>query len=212
LRVNDIPENINYKKEYVFIHIPKNAGTSVYQALGMKTSAHWFLREYKNLIPDDQYEKMITIAFSRNPWDRFCSLYNYAKKEVNYYHNNIEPHKAIYGEHADYKLLCDASLNECAHYLEEGRLQHGAPRSQWLPQVEWLKNEGGYIEIPKFLGRVESLREDFVRLMKLLDYNKKLTHSNRSKTVNYRDVLDLDTRKIIERFYGEDIEFFKYVY
>ncbi len=149
---------------------------------------------------------------TRNPWDHFVSLYNYARMDISHHHNNINPEKSAYGIHEDYEILKDASINECAHLLDEGALKHSYPNTQWNPQSEWLKDNTGKLVEMYFLGRVESINENLSKLKDLVNSIEPLPHINRSQKVDYRDILDQETKELITTYYAEDIENFKYSY
>src|ERR1700722_10079584 len=73
---------------FVFIHVPKTAGTSLRQALGLNAplnipchaTAQEVLPFIKLVAP-----KTVSLAFVRNPYSRFVSLYNYARQEESLY-------------------------------------------------------------------------------------------------------------------------------
>ena len=205
-------QNIDHRRNFIFIHIPKNAGTAIYEALGMSRSHHYSSRSYKKILGNAKYDQMIKIAFHRNPWDRFLSLYNYARMDVSYYHNNINPKDSLYGAHEDYELLKRATLEDCADLLVEGRLKHSKICNHWYPQAEWLKDTNGvYIE-PDFLGCFEDINSDFEKLKKLLGITTNLARRNISKKSYYRDLMTDKVRKIVAKYYEEDVEIFKYQY
>jgi chondroitin 4-sulfotransferase 11 len=207
---NNYP-NANWREGYIFIHIPKTAGTSVYTQLGLPHSTHCTAQEFIEILGPRQFDRMFKFCFVRNPWARFLSLYNYARMEVSHYHNNLEPDKTPYGPHLDYPLLKDATLNQCAHYLLEGRLQHAASHNLWLPQVAWTNDSQGQSRID-YTGRVERLEEDFAAILQELGHPpKSLPNINRStRQQGYQDAFDAATRKLVAQYYEADIEQFKY--
>ncbi|MCB0397046.1 MAG: sulfotransferase family 2 domain-containing protein [Flavobacteriales bacterium] len=201
----------NIGENFIFIHIPKNAGTSVYRALGMEVSRHYTAEEYKKMIGDKQYKEMFSFGFVRNPWERFLSLYHYARMDESYYHSAINPEKAKYGKHMDYDLLKKASLRDCARFLLEGKLKHNPPHVQWQPQVTWTHDANGE-NLVKFIGRVENLQEDFNRITQQIGRPAPVlakTNASTSKT-SYRDAFDEETRQIVTEFYRHDVEIFQY--
>ena len=206
-------DNISYSHNYIFIHIPKNAGTSVSNNFNMQTSYHNTVREYIELIGEKKYSDMFSFAFVRNPFSRFLSLYNYARLEESYYHSSINPEKAIYGKHLDYDLLKNATMEEAANLLKEGKLTHNPPHIQWLPQSFWLKNKEGELDI-KYLGRFEDLNFHLRNLYKIIgiSHTNKIQHINNSKkkSVHYSKLIDGTTQKILEDYYSEDLNLFNY--
>lgn len=202
--------NLISSKNALFIHIPKNAGTSILFTLGIKKSHHYFYKDYVKILGEQKVKQLTTIAFSRNPWDRFISLYNYARMPTSYYHNNIDPSKGTYGAHADYHKLKASSLKECAILLAEDKLGPPHQWNIWLPQVTWLKDDSGSIQEPTFLGRLEHLHADFERLKVKLDIKATIPHINKSTKSCHRKLYDQETREIVDFYYKEDINYFNY--
>jgi len=206
-------DNISYKNNFIFIHIPKNAGTSVSKGLNINISHHNTVQEYVSLLGEKKYNNMFSFAFVRNPFSRFISLYNYARLEESYYHSSINPDKAIYGKHMDYELLKNASIEEAANYLIEGKLVHNPPHKQWLPQNFWLKGVDGGLNV-KYLGRFEDLNFHLRNIYEIIGipFTEKLERINTSTESNipYSNLINARTRSILEDFYKEDLETFNY--
>jgi len=206
---------INYHPyKILFIHIPKTAGTSISDALGFKNSTHATIQEARVKIAWLRFKIAYKFAFVRNPWDRFLSLYRYAKMPESKYHSSINPEKAVYGKHLDYDLLQNASLEQCAHYLLEGKLKHDTGWNHWQPQINWLQDKKGKIPL-NFIGRYETLETDFRTIQKKLKITKNLGHinpSSREKKDNYQTYYNENTKKIIADFYKKDIDYFNYTF
>ncbi|CDF80641.1 sulfotransferase [Formosa agariphila KMM 3901] len=212
LNIPNIP-NISIDKNLIFIHIPKNAGTSIYNSLGLKDSKHRTAKEYIKILGQEKYDSMFSLAFVRNPFSRFISLYNYARMEVSYYHNNISPDKAIYGNHMDYELLKTKSIEEAAILLKEGKLIHNPPHIQWNPQNFWLKDENDKINV-KYLGRLEDLEFNMRNISQITGLKnssivKRINASSENK-LDYKKLITNSTREILEDVYKEDLEIFNY--
>jgi len=96
------------ERGFVFIHIPKTAGTSLLKALRISESgdivSHSLAKEVlpliKRILPE-----VVSVAFVRNPYSRFISLYNYATLGETYFHSVKNPSQAQYGKHFDYDTL-----------------------------------------------------------------------------------------------------------
>ena len=76
---NEYSLNINHDYKVVFYHIPKTAGTSIKNTLGMDSGfVPYFLSDGAKNFDEvkDGYQKFSVV---RNPYSRFISLYNYRK-------------------------------------------------------------------------------------------------------------------------------------
>ena len=205
--------NIDMDKNFVFIHIPKNGGTSIYKNLGLDNSNHRTVKQYINFFGQKKYDELFSFAFVRNPFSRFISLYNYARMEVSYYHNNIEPEKALYGHHMDYQLLKNATIEQAAIFLQEGKLKHNGPHIQWNPQTFWLKDDNDKLNV-KYLGKLEDLDFNMRNIYRLTNYDKgkqiKRINASSENALDYKKLIKPSTRKILEDYYKEDLELFNY--
>lgn len=199
----------------LFIHIPKNAGTTIVRSFGLEHSNHATALELYNKLGGNIYTNYFSFCFVRNPWERFFSLYNYARMEESYYHSSINPEKAPYGKHLDYDLLKNASLLQCAHYLIEGKLIHDHSWNHWLPQTNWVLDNSNR-PIVQYIGRLENIDTDLMNIQKKLNINKdnipqkiqKINSSSNNK--DYRVHFDNETFDIISKYYQSDIVTFSY--
>jgi hypothetical protein len=160
---------VQLKRGFVFIHVPKTAGTSLNKALGLNAPlglANSHLRA-RNVVPvlKRVAPSVISVAFVRNPYARFVSLYNFARADESFYHSASNPGSAPCGKHIDYDILQGKNLEECAELLVQGKLGEQPENTQamWLPQVEWLIDYKKILMVD-FIGRVESLESDLNRL------------------------------------------------
>ena len=133
--------------------------------------------------------------------------------EESYYHSSIHPQKAIYGKHLDYDILKNATTNDAAHLLKEHKLIHNPPHNQWSPQCFWLKDNSNLLNI-KYLGRFEDIEFHLRNITQLIDANqtKLFSRINTSSqnTIDYKRLIDSETRQILEEYYKEDLETFNY--
>ena len=76
-------------------------------------------------------------------------------------------------------------------------------------QVEWLKDDEGKVAID-FIGKFESINEDFEQIKSAIGLEAELPHLNASKRVGYQSYYDDETRQIVADWFREDIELFGY--
>lgn len=137
---------VSDEKKLIFIHIPKNGGTSIIKDLGMYDEGHHKWKYYKDKYPNiwDQYKKF---AVARNPYYRVISSYEYARMENSYYHS--VKGKSIYGKHPDYDLLKNKTFEECVNLLENNpeKLKHHG----WELQSNYITNNEGEVMVDEVI-------------------------------------------------------------
>jgi len=200
-----LPANVNNSKGYVFVHIPKTAGTSMCETLGLPETTHDTAVELRRML-GNRYDELFRFAFVRNPWDRFLSLYFYARMEESHHHSAKAPHRKRHGKHPDYDTLKHASIQDAASLLIAGNLGF-----HWLPQHRWVCDENHRI-IVDFIGRVEALEKDWsVVAAKVCAFTNvpRRNVANVAK-VHYQQLLDPKTKALLDEYYKDDIELFGY--
>jgi hypothetical protein len=202
----------NYANGVYFVHIPKTGGTSIAKTIGLSKFSHikaWELYASKN-------SKLLKTNFSfgvvRNPIDRFISLFNYARMDRSYYHDNLSnPENPSFPRHLDYNKLKNSSVRECAKFLIRNELKHDMEWNQWLPQYTWLYDKSATKLLVNKVYRFENLTE-----LKGDLKNKGFEFSdfpvlNVSGYKNYEESnLDEDTLQILLNYYKKDFELFGY--
>lgn len=199
-------------KDAVFIWIPKNAGTSIYKTLkkhgclkakklprvkyrfsqgGLVTFAHM---DYARLVHEGYISETFDrqafkFCFSRNPYDRAISLYEYFKDSFSKPINFPE----------FIKRISDKGVKPIGLFNSEGL-------SSCNPQVRWVEN----IQL-NYCGKFENLQDDFNAVLRKIELPEtRLKHLNRSVRSRITDYYDLETKKRVEEFYHEDFEYFDY--
>lgn len=201
-------------KHAVFLWIPKNAGTSIYRTLknygclkakkiervkyrfsqtGLVTFGHM---DYGRLLEEgyisEKYaSKAFVFCFSRNPYDRAVSLYEYFKGSLT--------------RHMTFREFIQMIHEQDVHPIG---LHNSMACSHCNPQVRWLEKQK-----PDFCGSYENLAEDFNKVLEELDLpGESLLHLNKSRRRRYTDYYDLETKRRVDDFYREDFEYFQYPY
>lgn len=202
----------------IFIRIPKNASTSVYQHLGAFNLVNkysslfhknlnkplykgWFdpthakPAEIANILPV-RCSDYHSFAIVRNPWDRFVSMYSFG--------NKMQLWK-LFGlkEEPSFERFCE---------ITKEKFENKA--SDFFPvqdQTEWLQ---GPFE-PKQILRFENLQISFEQMLKDLAVQHipaQLPHINSSKHDYYKQYYNDKSRKLVEQIFYRDIEKFKYTF
>lgn len=197
--------NVCRNDHYVFIHVPKTAGTSIAAALGKSHCSHGTTREYRELL-GPEFEELFSFAFVRHPGDRFMSLYRYARMQRSHHHSARHPWFARYGRHPDYALLRDATPSDAAHLLAEGKLSF-----QWLPQHHWVCDEAGRLDL-SYCGRFESFDQGVAAIRSHIPLPDSIPTINESegRERDYAAHLDVAARRILVEYYAKDFTLFGY--
>ena len=199
---------IDKHRKFIFVHIPKTGGQSLYTNLGGWTSVkphgfdrglkkyrhHFTMSEYleHGYLGGDKFELYFKFGFVRNPWDRILSEYKYALR--------------IYS-----KFRISNLRGFIKKYWGNSR-RHSTIKQHIRPQYEFLYNTDGNCMVD-FIGRFENLQEDFnVVCDKIGIARMELPHKNKSKHKHYTEYYDEETKQIVAEKYAKDIEMFGYKY
>lgn len=208
---------VSYEHKFIFIHIPKCAGSSIRKALknaGVQldwegpvrpehkakysTNEKWLHHMQapvlRSLLPENVWDAFFKFAFVRNPWDRLVSEYHFNKRIY-----AINPH--FRQRRPEWAQSFDASSNF----------------DEWLKLgIEYVRPSLGFILdkhgklLVDFVGRHENLRQDFQYVCDRIGIHAELPHEMKSDHVGYRDYYSEEAEKIVQRHFAEEIDFFNY--
>lgn len=201
---------------FLFIHIPKTAGTSIeealfdYQDLNFLNEPHPIVAQYKTYLPSELYNSLFKFSFVRNPWALQVSTYKYYV--VN---NNIDMTFDEYikwkftGNPMDMKSRVRDRGNE-----EEIKSMLMVPfHVNRMPQIYFLIDEVGEIQMD-FIGSLENINKDIdviVDKLKLEDIF--LPHSNKTGDgKSYTEYYTTETKELVGKRFEMDIKIFGYKY
>ena len=210
---------IDHERRVIFIHIPKTAGVSIYDAFGSRSQmGHLRLNDHPS--PLSSY---FTFTIVRNPWDRAVSTYAYLRSG---------------GRGNKFDLAAQEVVKDCSTFnrfaqniVEYRDRLAELPAPGWgiphppdggdpsdrryphlLPQTVWTHDHNGE-QILDFVGRFERLDADFAHVARVVDSPLTLGHVNTSnRDSDYRGYFTRQGRQAIADAYGEDIETFGYVF
>lgn len=192
---------ISHKHKLIFIHIPKNAGTSICKNLDTEDVGHHKYDYYVSKYPKEwnEYKK---IAIIRNPWSRTVSNYEYGKMSESYWHSFTK--KTLYGPHPDYELLKNMSFEECVNSFYEDRtlLKHHG----WSLQYNYITDQNKNIVVDILID-CENVNSEFKKL-----FNIDLININQSKHKDYKEYYNDDLINKISQIYKKDIQIFNFKY
>ena len=202
----------------VFIHIPKNAGTSVTKLL-RDSNTNCIIKKHGSAsfvmdeIGEPEFKSRFSFAFVRNPWDRMVSLFYFKKtrwtrkaKNTAQYPNMLKNAAAKFYLEDDFLgfmqwFLLDLSCDSLS-------VHNHIPNQE---QLAWLTNKDGTDIIVDFVGKVENIAEDIEVIRKVLGIKAELSHQNKTvREPEYRKYYDDETAELIADVFSRDIEAFGY--
>ena len=206
---------INHKYKFIFIHVPKCAGTSIKRALypycnkhdqffgghpdvpedNNEISKHSTAMEIKSFATEEKWKDYYSFAFVRSPIDRMISLYNWWHHTDGLF--DLKKKEAI----------CSMTFEEFVFSETTGPSMLSSLISKDVKD-SFVSGERR-IELD-FIGRQESLGKDFGYICGLLGLpNIPLKRYNKSKdSLVHLDKIDKKTIREIKRKYHEDFECF----
>jgi len=198
------------EKKFIFIHVPKNAGTSITKFFNLQPDQFcgpndglvfnniryspqhqpaWVLKNHPDL--KNKYNEYFKFGFTRNPYSRVVSEYFWQKKIK--------------------RIRVDLNLEHFSEWL--GELEKVKTRDHHMPQTYFLYENG--VSIVDFIGKVENMEEDFRYVLQRINYpniNAKLLTENKNHRPNEVDMYLTDENKErIYKLYQEDFINFNYL-
>ena len=190
---------INHEKKLIFVHIPKNAGTSIIKAMGAENI--FFdktLEEYKEHYREywDKYKKFTVV---RDPIDRFISAYKFARmRESSWFSATGEEGLE---KHTHHEICNKFDINEYVKFIYDKR-----EYNRWIiPQTVFISNIENEIEID-YIIRYENLSEGLKKIG--IDNIQKLNSSKIDDTSLIS--LTKKSKNMLHRIYYSDYQNFSY--
>lgn len=193
---------------YVFIHIPKCAGTSLHRALQALHERrdlprpttpyhkHTKAAEVRRLL-GKKWEAAFTFSFVRNPWDLMVSSYHWWLQYA-------EEFPALAGDVAQIRAMNGFPAFLRSRYGKEMINEHVG-----RDFTDWLAEDGTVIV--DFIGRYENLAEDWKRVCAHLGEKPvPLTRENQVAREDYRSFYDQASHDLIARRFAQSIALFGY--
>lgn len=194
--------------KYVFIHIPKCAGSSIHVALRKlheqsespidprKYHKHSKATEVRRIL-GPAWDDCFTFTFVRNPWDLMVSSYHWWLQYAAQF-----PRLAAQA----------AEVRELGDFGAFLRSRYGSSMINEQPGrdlMEWICH--GNEIIVDFAGRYESLNTDWAHVCRQLGVETvPLTHENRAARADYRSFYDEESRRLVAERFAKTIAHFAY--
>ncbi|MCB1382091.1 MAG: sulfotransferase family 2 domain-containing protein [Notoacmeibacter sp.] len=206
---------ISTDKKFIFVHVPKTAGTSVtnmlspycltpertsyrrflshvpvpedpHKAFMRKHDKAWWL---KIKLPREMFDNYLKFAVVRNPFDYAVSYYFYTRRNVT---------------HSRHKMAMRSTFSQYLKAME---------RKNWLTPVtqnSWLTDISGRHVIVDRILRFETLHDDLEALCGELGIEMDMPHANSSSHRHYSGYYSAEDRALAEKLFARDLEMFGY--
>ena len=186
------------RRQAIFVHIPKAAGTSVALSLFGELPYHYTAGHYRVIFGRRTYNRYFKFAFVRNPWDRLYSAFHYLRAGG---WNDAD--KAWAEANLARFSTFDQFVLEWLHPDRLDSYMHFRPQSRFI--CDWRGRP-----IIDHFGYFETIEEDFRAIAARLGVDASLGHVNRSQREDYRAAYSPAAIERVAEVYRQDIEAFGY--
>ena len=190
---------VNVKRNMIFIHIPKTAGTSVLTSLGGWAGDHCTYREFLQASPT-KFHKYYKFCFVRNPYDRLVSTYEYLKQGGNK-GSDLRICDLILSDYPTFEDFVLGFLNKETIY-----------RVNLLkPQYWFIYDEHNDLQVD-YIARFESIEKEYMHIIKRLNLKRKcLPQKNKSRRESdYSSYYNDQLKKVVFDLYQLDFNLLNY--
>ena len=208
---------LSYSHKFLFVHVPKAAGVSVTKCLdpfadrpehlpinrllnrmGLHTNLvigphtwRWFRLHHsaqtiRRHLPRRIYDGLFKFAFVRNPWDTAVSFYHYCLEHPTHHRHHVAVHSGSFTEFIKWRTARKPHLQANMVCDRHDRL------------------------LVNFLGRYETLEDDFHHVCRQIGIQAQLPRLNVSQHRDYRSCYDDTTAELVATRWRRDIELFGY--
>ena len=205
---------ISLSRGFLFIHVPKTGGNSIFQALreyseeriitpgpvqdGVERFGtandtyptivkHSSLSEHQDVLSPEVFRSLYKFAILRNPWERMISWFFSPHRQL--------PQKARPAGHG-------AGLWNREHFVRFLSRRQDTRHYTCLPDAPTISHD------LDFLLRFEQLDQDFAAVCRRLDIPERpLPKYNRSTRLHYSHYYDDELRAVVGGMFREEIEF-----
>jgi hypothetical protein len=193
---------------YVFVHIPKCAGTSIHRALGglherrslriegRKYHKHAKAAEVRRVL-GPAWDNAFKFSFVRNPWDLMVSSYHWWLARAGDF-PRLTSHVSRIRELGSFSAFISSKYGSKMLNEQPGR-----------DLLEWVSDGTGIIV--DFVGKYENLDEDWKHVCQALGVEPVvLARENQVPRENYRSFYDETSRGLVANRFARSIEVFGY--
>ena len=187
-----------HSKKLRFIHIPKNAGTSIEESIGIEHKT----KDHQLYFEDLDWHSCFNFTAIRNPYDRVVSAFYFNVYLINNRVNVVAFRRKL----KRYLKMRNPFESFIIDWLKNGRY-NSCPHITLKKQCDYFRDDRPY----DFIIRYESLLNDFEEFKRITGINKDLNIRQKSeRNKDYRRYYTFLAKNLVARHYGEDLELLKY--
>ena len=203
---------LSRERRFLFVHVYKNAGTSITKALmpfaaskgrvlatkglarlGVRApfgpqpfAEHISAPELIEAMGREAFDAFFSFAIVRNPWDWQVSLFHYMRKERAHHQHVLAKSFAGFDDYIRWRCREEVRFQRDFIYSRDGEL------------------------LVDFVGRFENLDSDFASICARIGISASLPKLNVSNTKPYRSFYGDETRELVRRAFAPDVALFGY--
>tara|TARA_R100001082_G_C4309554_1_gene136115 strand:+ start:105 stop:755 length:651 start_codon:yes stop_codon:yes gene_type:complete len=206
------------KEKLIFIHIPKNAGTSIRRYFGNFSTYHETINDFKDVFPNE-YNSYKKFTIVRNPYDRMVSWYFYIQKQAKEWVRFIKGGNplSVSGNNGDgilsdiekemyNEIFTDSFIKWVLNPFEYSETRRQLPETSNY-DIRLKNNQYTWIDDTVKVLKYENLNEE---LSNFLNRKIELPHLNSTKRKNYLKYYNKNALDIVYKRYKEDFKRFNY--
>jgi hypothetical protein len=198
----------------VFIHISKNAGTSI--AVSAKDHVHNAGHQSASRWVSNNGDAASLFAVIRNPYARVYSEYRYRKRrflsgEQNQHLSNLDKpfDEWVLSTYRDGEFRTSSFFDKTGYAYNSGNMIDDT-LIWFVPQTRWLSDDDGESLVTDLL-RYENLEHDWASFASKNNFGCNLKHLNASTaTIDPRAQFSDETRDLIYEYYHSDFDEYEY--
>lgn len=153
---------VSHQDKLIFVHVPKNGGTSIIEGLGLGEHGHHaaFSARIQSLKSSLGYR---TFSVCRNPYDRFISTYRFYKASKSFWHSDdgSTPYKML----PEHSIVKDMTLSQFGDWVRNewmrGALKY---HLHLLPQTSHTHDVIGRSGVDLWIRMEDGISEGLSRL------------------------------------------------
>ena len=198
-----IKRNINLFRErgIIFIHVPKNAGTSINDSLYGKSIGHFTSLEFRKISKED-FDSLYKFAVIRDPFARLISAFNFIKEGLN---NEIKDKPAIL-KTREIKEIKNMDINK---FVMEWIPQYGIYQDfALMPQSHFICDENRNLIVNRLvnikdIGNLTNIIKQDTGIIVDQIGSKNISHKP------FKQVLNNQSKEYLKSLYKVDFEIFE---